>query len=79
MNRQPWHFILVTKREVKDRLRAAYGASWLIEAPAILIVCANPLRREFEGTTRKARLVMIGIQEVKRRLRGFLYFPSRCP
>jgi len=41
-NRQPWHFILITKREMKEKLRAAYGASWFIEAPAILVVCADP-------------------------------------
>ncbi len=48
-NQQPWHFILVTKPEAREKLRTAYSANWFIEAPAILVVCADP----FEAWARR--------------------------
>ena len=41
-NRQPWHFIIVTDKELKSRLREAYDKEWFVLAPTILIVCADP-------------------------------------
>ncbi len=41
-NKQPWHFIVVTDRELKSRLREAYDEEWFDSAPVILIVCADP-------------------------------------
>ena len=41
-NRQPIHFLIVTKPEVRASLRAAYAAEWFLQAPAIIVVCANP-------------------------------------
>jgi nitroreductase len=43
-NQQPWHFILVTKPEAKESLRAAFKPErqWLMQAPAIIVACADP-------------------------------------
>ena len=41
-NVQPCHFIVVTKPEARASLRAAYPAEWFLQAPAIIVVCANP-------------------------------------
>jgi nitroreductase len=48
-NQQPWHFIIITKPENREKLRAAYAADWFIQAPAILVVCADP----FQAWTRR--------------------------
>jgi nitroreductase len=48
-NRQPCHFISVTKPEVKNSLKAAFNADWFLHAPAIIVACVNPVeswRRE---------------------------------
>jgi nitroreductase len=43
-NQQPYHFIVITKPEAKESLRAAYepNRQWLMQAPAIIVACANP-------------------------------------
>jgi nitroreductase len=41
-NKQPCHVIVVTKLEVKEGLRAAYKADWFVQAPTIIVVCADP-------------------------------------
>ena len=41
-NNQPWHFILITKKETRESLFAAYPRDWFVEAPAIIVVCAQP-------------------------------------
>ena len=41
-NMQPCQFLVVTKPEVREGLRAAYKADWFLQAPAIIVVCANP-------------------------------------
>ncbi|RLF16539.1 MAG: nitroreductase [Thermoprotei archaeon] len=41
-NRQPWRFIVVKSREVKERLFKAHGKAWLVEAPVIIVGCAVP-------------------------------------
>lgn len=41
-NRQPWQFIVVTDKKVKEKLRAAYDRDWFVSAPVIIIGCAVP-------------------------------------
>jgi nitroreductase len=41
-NRQPCHFIVVTKPEVKESLKATYNEEWFTKAPAIVVVCVDP-------------------------------------
>lgn len=41
-NNQPWHFILISKKEVRNSLFSAYPRDWFVEAPAIVVVCAEP-------------------------------------
>lgn len=44
-NRQPWHFVVVRSRAVKSNLeRAAFGQSFVGEAPVVIVVCAEPER-----------------------------------
>jgi nitroreductase len=41
-NRQPWHFYVVRSKEVKDGLaEAAFGQSFVAEAPVAIVVCAD--------------------------------------
>ena len=42
-NKKPWHFVVVTDREVLDRL-SEYGSHWqmLREAPLSIVVCGDP-------------------------------------
>ncbi len=37
-NRQPWQFLLAASKEMLDRLRPCYSASWFQDAPYILVV-----------------------------------------
>jgi nitroreductase len=42
-NRQPWFFYVVKNNEVKEQLvEAAYGQSFLMSAPVVIVVCADP-------------------------------------
>jgi nitroreductase len=41
-NQQPCYFIIITKSEVRESLRAAYKAEWFVHAPAIIVGCVNP-------------------------------------
>jgi nitroreductase len=41
-NRQPCHFIVVTNPEVRKSLSKAYSADWFLQAPAVIVCCANP-------------------------------------
>jgi len=44
-NRQPWQFIVVRRAEVKQALaQAAYGQDFVVEAPVVIVVCADPER-----------------------------------
>ncbi|OYT61199.1 MAG: nitroreductase [Thermofilum sp. ex4484_15] len=41
-NLQPWIFIVVRDRELKEGLYlAAYGQEWVLNAPVVLIACAD--------------------------------------
>ena len=41
-NKQPWHFILITEPEARQRLSAVYAKEWFYSAPVILVVCVEP-------------------------------------
>ncbi len=41
-NQQPCYFVVVTKPEIKQNLSAAYRAEWFLQAPVIVVCCANP-------------------------------------
>jgi nitroreductase len=42
-NRQPWHFYLILNRQIKQSLvHAAYGQTFLAEAPVVFVICALP-------------------------------------
>jgi nitroreductase len=44
-NRQPWHFIVVRDSELKQALAiAARGQTFLVEAPVVIVICADPER-----------------------------------
>ena len=44
-NRQPWHFVIVRSPAVKSELeQAAFGQSFVSEAPVVIVVCAEPER-----------------------------------
>jgi len=44
-NRQPWHFFAVTELETRERLAgAAYGQTFVGQAPLIIVICADPER-----------------------------------
>jgi len=44
-NRQPWHFVVVRDRAVRQGLvRAAYGQEFLAQAPVVIAVCSDPAR-----------------------------------
>lgn len=44
-NRQPWFFYVVRNRERKKALaEAAWGQDFLVEAPVVFVVCAEPER-----------------------------------
>lgn len=44
MNRNPWEFIIVTERELLERLSMAkpHGSSFLKNAPLAIVVCGDP-------------------------------------
>ncbi|MEM3506303.1 MAG: nitroreductase family protein [Candidatus Bathyarchaeia archaeon] len=42
VNKQPWHFIVVTDAKIKNELRKAYDKTWFVEAPVIIVACADP-------------------------------------
>jgi nitroreductase len=44
-NLQPWHFVVVRREDVKRAVAlAAYGQSFVAEAPVVIVVCAEPER-----------------------------------
>ena len=41
-NCQPWEFVVVRDEKIKeDLVRAAWGQSFIAEAPVVIVVCAN--------------------------------------
>jgi len=44
-NRQPWEFVIIRDFETKQKIvEAAYGQSFIAEAPVVFVVCADPGR-----------------------------------
>jgi nitroreductase len=44
-NCQPWHFIVVRDRAVRQGLaQAAYGQEFLTQSPVVIVVCCDPAR-----------------------------------
>ena len=42
-NRQPWHFFVISNPETKQNLvSAAFGQSFIAEAPLVFVICAEP-------------------------------------
>ena len=42
-NRQPWHFVVVSTPELKQRLaQACNGQMWMVDAACILVACGLP-------------------------------------
>jgi nitroreductase len=41
-NSQPWHFIVITNPEIKKRLGESYPKDWFVNAPVIIVACADP-------------------------------------
>lgn len=59
-NRQPWEFIIVEKEDIKKKIsEAAYGQMWMMEAPIIIVVCANEDRSASRYGERGRRLYCI--------------------
>ncbi len=50
-NQQPCYFVVVVKREIRESLRAAYNRDWFVNAPAIIVGCANPKEAWRRGGT----------------------------
>jgi nitroreductase len=40
-NNQPWVFIVVRKKETKQKLAAVYERAWFVSAPVILALCCD--------------------------------------
>ena len=41
VNKQPWHFIVVTNSSVRQSLKASYSQDWFVKAPVIIVACAD--------------------------------------
>ena len=49
-NKQPWEFVLTTKRETLDKIAESHPyAKMLEQAPLCIVVCANLSKQEEEG------------------------------
>lgn len=41
VNFQPWHFIVVEDKEMKEKLASVYEREWFKSAPAIIVACGD--------------------------------------
>ena len=41
-NNQPWRFIAVTDKEMREKLFSAYNHEWFVKAPVIIVACSIP-------------------------------------
>lgn len=41
-NQQPWQFIVLDTQEAKMKIRDAVSGKWLLDAPIIIVACADP-------------------------------------
>lgn len=70
-NLQPWEFIAVRNPETKKRLvDAAYGQSFIAEAPLVFVVCAVPGRSSWRYGRRGSDLYCI--QDTAAAIQNFL-------
>ena len=59
-NCQPWRFVVVRERGRREELaEAAYGQSFLVEAPVVIVVCADVARSSSRYGRRGAELYCI--------------------
>ena len=42
-NFQPWNFIVIKDRIIRQKLLQAYNREWFAKAPVIIVACATPL------------------------------------
>ncbi|MEM3437764.1 MAG: nitroreductase family protein [Nitrososphaerales archaeon] len=48
-NSQPWHFIIVKNPEIKRKLGESYPKEWFVNAPVIIVACADPSKAWVRG------------------------------
>lgn len=41
VNRQPWHFVVITETELLERVMGTYKRDWIRKAPVIIAACGN--------------------------------------
>jgi len=41
VNFQPWHFIVLTEKDIKDKIAQVYPRDWFAEAPVIIVACGD--------------------------------------
>jgi nitroreductase len=42
VNFQPWNFIVVKDRVIRQKMLQAYNREWFVKAPVIIVACATP-------------------------------------
>jgi len=40
-NKQPWHFVVITKDETLTKIKECYGREWIKAAKCIIVVCGD--------------------------------------
>ncbi|HDJ51225.1 MAG TPA: nitroreductase family protein [Thermoprotei archaeon] len=59
-NLQPWHFLIVRDKRLREMLaEAAYGQTWMVEAPVYIVVLADPERSSYRYGDRGRALYCI--------------------
>ena len=43
-NAQPWHFIVVTDKKLKDEIAETYPREWFKQAPVVIVACGDHSR-----------------------------------
>ena len=43
VNKQPWHFIVITDKTIKAKLKSAYTAERIQQAPVLIVCCVDSL------------------------------------
>lgn len=41
VNYQPWHFIVITRKETLESLAKSYPRPWFLSAPVVIVACIN--------------------------------------
>jgi nitroreductase len=59
-NCQPWHFVVVRRQRVRQRLaQAAFGQEFIAQAPVVIVICTEAERSEHRYGARGAELYCI--------------------